>query len=404
MLSALMTTRRFAPLFWCQFFSAFNDNFVKNVLVILILYGIGGPESGSLVTLAGAVFIAPYFVLSGLGGQMADRFDKAFVAQRLKLVEISIAVVAAAGFLLHSVPVLFLGLFGFGVIGALFGPIKYGILPDHLTRSELPAGNALIEGATFLAILLGTIAGGLAATSGGLAVAAMMLGFALLCWVSSLAIPRTGEAAPGLRIDANIARSTVELLQDLWADPRLRWGGLVTSWFWLVGAVALSLMPSLIKNTLGGSEGVVTACLAIFSVAIAVGSLLASWMASGRIILVPTPVAALLMGGFALDLGFATWGAAPGSGLGAAAFFTGRGLRIAVDLAGLAVAGGLFIVPVFAAVQAWADADRRARVIAAVNVLNAAFMTVSALIVALLQTAGMTTPQLFLALGVCSLI
>src|ERR671933_1159139 len=197
MFSALMTTRRFAPLFWCQFFSAFNDNFVKNVLVILILYGVGasgagdGAVSGSLVTLAGAVFIAPYFVLSGLGGQMADRFDKAFVAQRLKLVEIAIAVLAAAGFLLHSVPVLFFGLFGFGVIGALFGPIKYGILPDHLARSELPAGNALIEGATFLAILLGTLAGGLAAR-GGVAVAAMMLGFALLCWLSSLWIPRTG--------------------------------------------------------------------------------------------------------------------------------------------------------------------------------------------------------------------
>src|SRR5919202_1276865 len=333
MLSALMTTRRFAPLFWCQFFSAFNDNFVKNVLVILILYGMGCPESGSLVTLAGAVFIAPYFVLSGLGGQMADRFDKAFVAQRLKLVEISIAVVAAAGFLLHSVPVLFLGLFGFGVIGALFGPIKYGILPDHLARSELPAGNALIEGATFLAILIGTIG-----------------------------------------------------------------GGLVTSWFWLVGAVSLSLMPSLIK-TIGGSEEVVTACLAIFSVAIAVGSLLASWLASGRIILVPTPVAALLMGGFALDLGFANWGTAPGSGIGAAAFFTGRGLRIAVDLAGLAMAGGLFIVPVFAAVQAWAGAERRARVVAAVNVLNAAFMTGGALATAALQKAGLSIPALFAILG-----
>src|SRR5919202_2450050 len=191
MLSALMTTRRFAPLFWCQFFSAFNDNFVKNVLVILILYGMGGPESGTLVTLAGAVFIAPYFVLSGLGGQMADRFDKAAVARRLKLAEIAVAALAAIGFMLHSVPVLFVALFGLGVIGALFGPIKYGILPDHLARSELPAGNALIEGATFLAILLGTLAGGLA-VRGGVAVALMMLGFALLCWLSSLWIPRTG--------------------------------------------------------------------------------------------------------------------------------------------------------------------------------------------------------------------
>src|ERR687885_319453 len=184
MLSALMMTRRFAPLFWCQFFSAFNDNFVKNVLVILILYGIGGPESGSLVTLAGAVFIAPYFVLSGLAGQVADRFDKALVARRLKLAEIAVAALAAIGFMLHSVPVLFVALFGLGVIGALFGPIKYGILPDHLAREELPAGNALVEGATFLAILLGTIVGGLAAKDGGHVVGfgAMIMTFAGLCW------------------------------------------------------------------------------------------------------------------------------------------------------------------------------------------------------------------------------
>ena len=167
MSQALLASRRFAPLFWCQFFSAFNDNFLKNALASLILFKIGGQAAESLVTAAGGVFIAPFFLLSALGGELADRFDKALVARILKLVEIGAAAIAIAGFQLHSLPLLFLALFLFGLIGALFGPIKYGILPDHLQRGELPAGNALIEGATFLAILGGTIAGGVAMKDGG---------------------------------------------------------------------------------------------------------------------------------------------------------------------------------------------------------------------------------------------
>src|SRR6476469_8682887 len=158
----ILLSRRFAPLFWCQFFSAFSDNFLKNALVFLILFHIGGSTGESLIPLAAAVFIAPYFFLSALGGEMADRYDKALIAQRLKLAEIGVALVAVLGFALHSVLIMFIALFLFGVIGSLFGPIKYGILPDHLQRSELPAANALVEGATFIAILLGTIVGGLA--------------------------------------------------------------------------------------------------------------------------------------------------------------------------------------------------------------------------------------------------
>src|SRR5262245_853078 len=389
MSTSLMTTRRFAPLFWCQFFSAFNDNFLKNALVFLILFKIGGENANALITLAAAVFIAPFFFLSGLGGQLADRFDKSMVAQRLKLAEIAVAGLAVVGFALHSVPVLFAALFCFGVIASLFGPIKYGILPDHLAREELPAGNALVEGATFLAILLGTIVGGLAAKDGGhvLGFGTLIMVFAGLCWASSLMIPRTGEGAPTLQIDRNIARSTGELLKTLWHDSPLWWGGLVTSWFWLVGAVVLSLMPPLVKDTLGGTEEVVTAYLAVFSIAVAVGSALAAWLAHGRIILLPTLIGAVLLGVFAFDLGWAAFGLPAATvelGLGDV-FSSSLGLRVAVDLAGLAVAGGLYIVPTFAAVQAWAGADRRARVIAAVNVLNAAFMTGGALVFAMLQ-------------------
>ena len=408
MASSLLMTRRFAPLFWCQFFSAFSDNFLKNSLVFLILFHIGGANAESLITLAAAIFIAPYFFLSALGGELADRYDKARVAQRLKLAEIGIAFLAVLGFALHSAPVLFVVLFLFGVIAALFGPIKYGILPDHLARSELPAGNALVEGATFIAILLGTIVGGIAARDGGdpARFSFLMIAFSLMCWVSSLFIPPTGAGAPDLAVHRNVLVSTAGLLNFLREDRRLWWGAVVTSWFWLVGAVALSLMPPLVKNALAGNEDVVTACLAIFSISIAVGSGLAAWLSAGRIVLLPTLIGAVLLGVFAIDIGWSTMGAAPAAKLAGyfSLFGSAHGIRFALDLAGLAVAGGLFIVPTFAAVQAWAGADRRARVVAAVNVLNAAFMAGSTLIVAVLQKSGMTTSQLFLALGAASLL
>ena len=409
MFASLMTTRRFAPLFWCQFFSAFNDNFLKNALVFLILFRAGEAAQGeALVTLAGAVFIAPFFLLSGLGGEMADRFDKAVVARRLKLAEIAAAGAAVAGFWFHSVPILFVALGLFGIVAALFGPIKYGILPDHLARAELPAGNALIEGATFLAILTGTIAGGLALAGGGDPVrfSALIIAFAFLCWAASLMIPRTGEGAPGLRVDPNIVRSTASLVRELWAVERLWRGALIVSWFWLVGAVMLSLLPILVKNVFGGREEVVTLLLAVFSVGIALGSGLASWLASGRIILLPTPIGALLMGAFGLDLAAAasTAGPPPTALLGIGEFLSNGGIRVGIDLLGLAVAGGLYIVPSFSAVQAWTPKERRARVIAAVNVMTAAFMVLGSLVTAGLQRAGLSTAALLTVLAGANLV
>ena len=410
MSQSLLKSRRFAPLFWCQFFSAFNDNFLKNALALLILFKIGGQSGESLVTLAGGIFIAPFFLLSAVGGELADRFDKALVARRLMLTQIGAAAITVAGFQLNSLPLLFLALFLFGLIGALFGPIKYGILPDHLKREELPAGNALIEGATFLAILGGTIGGGLAMKGGGdpAILAVLMILFALMCWGASLFIPGTARAAPDLAIDPNILGSTIRLLGELWSDTRLWRCAVVTSIFWLVGAVVLSLLPPLVMRTLGGAETVVTIYLAVFAVAIGLGSGLASWLSAGRIILLPTALGALLIGLFTLDLGLALRhlpAADPTTVLAPSAFFARPiAWHAAIDLGILAVAGGLMIVPSFAAIQAWAAPERRARVVAAVNVLNAAFMVGGALVVAVLQKVGVGVPVLFLGIAALGLL
>jgi acyl-[acyl-carrier-protein]-phospholipid O-acyltransferase/long-chain-fatty-acid--[acyl-carrier-protein] ligase len=403
----LLLSRRFAPLFWCQFFAAFNDNFLKTALVFLILFH-GHPDAEALITIASAIFIAPYFFLSGLGGELADRYDKARVAQVIKFVEMFVAGLAVWGYALQSLPILFTALFGFGVLASLFGPMKYGILPDHLPREKLPAGNALIEGATFVAILLGTIVGGLAAHNGGgpFAFAPLVIGFSLACWVAALLIPPSGQGAPHLKVHINIAASTAFMIRHLRSDARLWWGAMVTSWFWLAGIVVLSLLPPLIKTLIGGDEATVTIYLAMFSIAVGCGSGLAAALARGRIVLTITVVGAVLLGLFAVDIGLATYGAVAAAAMQppGAVFSSVLGVRTAIDLIGLAISGGLFIVPAFAAVQAWSDPDYRARNVAAVNVINAAFMTGATVIVAILQKFGATLPMLFLGLGAATLV
>lgn len=405
MLRPLLLSRRFAPLFWCQFFAAFNDNFLKTSLVFLILFGADVTQSQAavLITLASAVFIAPYFFLSGLGGELADRHDKARVAQWLKFLEIFVALIAVAGYARQSLLLMFIALFGFGLIAALFGPIKYGILPDHLERERLPSANALIEGATFIAILTGTIVGGMAAQiSGAKFFNILVIGFSVACWLSALRIPPSGEGAPHLSVNRNIAASTAAMIRHLRADSRLWWGAMVTSWFWLVGIVVMSLLPPLIKSIIGGNEDTVTAYLALFSIAIGVGSGLAALIARGRIVLNTTLAGAVLLAVCAIDLGATTYDIALATAPlpPEAVFATPLGIRAGLDLAGLALGGGLFIVPAFAAVQAWSDTDYRARTVAAVNVLNAAFMTAATVVVALLQHFGVTVPMLFLGIGV----
>jgi acyl-[acyl-carrier-protein]-phospholipid O-acyltransferase/long-chain-fatty-acid--[acyl-carrier-protein] ligase len=234
----------------------------------------------------------------------------------------------------------------------------------------------------------------------------LVMAFAVACWLSALLIPPTGSGAPDLKVRANIAASTAAMLCHLRVDRRLWWGALVTSWFWLVGIVVLSLLPPLVKLQIGGDEDTVTVYLVIFSVAVGIGSALAALVARGRIVLRTTLTGAVLLGLFALDLGIAVRGLEPMSGAhGPREVFASLiGCWVAFDLAGLAIAGGLYIVPAFAAVQAWSGAAFRARTVAAVNVLNAAFMTGATVIVAVLQSLGLPLAVLFAGLGVLSLL
>jgi acyl-[acyl-carrier-protein]-phospholipid O-acyltransferase/long-chain-fatty-acid--[acyl-carrier-protein] ligase len=405
MIKELMSTRRFAPLFWAQFCSALNDNVLKNALVIMLLYGATTGHGDALVTIAGAVFIFPFFILSGLGGELADKYVKGVVARRLKFAEIFAAGFAALGFFLHSIPLLFVALALFGIVAALFGPVKYAMLPDQLSVGELATGNALVEGATFMAILVGTIAGGLLVSGSshmGWVTSAIML-LALLSWGFASRIPHTAPSAADLAVTVNPWTSTVRLLKSLHAEPRLWDGMVIVSWFWLSGAVVLSLLPALIKDIVGGTEAVVTLCLALFAIGIAAGSLFAAQLSHVRPNLALVPIGAIVMGIFGLDIAWAVGHTTSGSGITPAIFATSfSGVRLIADFAIFAFGGGLFVVPSFAAVQAWSAPSKRARVIAAGNILQAGFMVVGSLVVALLQAAGLSIAWIFFGLAIAS--
>lgn len=397
MSSRLMSARRFAPLFWSQFCSALNDNFLRQSLSMMVLYGVGALAAFDrrtallLVTAAGLVFIAPYFVLSALGGELADKYDKGKVAARLKLIEIPIALLAAVGFYLTNVPIIFTALLGFGIMGALFGPVKYAILPEVLATRELSAGNALIEGATFFAILLGTIGGTLVITEikDHLTIAALILGLSLVCWISAQLIPYRGPAAPGIRITPNPFASTWRLLMELKSDPRIRTGAHFSSAFWLIGVVSQTLLAAVVTE-LGAVEGVTSYALSVFVVGVALGSMLAARGGHERPNLALVPMGALLMAtGAAAVAATVYFTVAPADKIPFAAFLGAkRCWAMTAGLLVLSMGGGLFIVPAFAAVQAWAPADRKARVVAAVNVLNAGYMVSGLAALEALQMLG----------------
>ena len=402
----LMTSRQFAPLFWTQFLTAFNDNFLKNTLVFLIMFQMA-EEGASLVTIAGGILILPFLALSAIAGELADKYDKGRMAELLKRIEIGIAAIAVLGIALSSIWVLMLALFGFGCISALFGPIKYGILPDHLERKELPRANAWIEGGTFIAILGGTIVAAVAFRGGDnvLIFGTMMMGLSVACWLASRMIPPTGSKAPDLVIDRNIVRSSYTLVQEIRADSRIWRSALMNCWFWFVGAFVMTMLPIMVTEILGGSEIVVPAYLAVFAISIAVGSAIAGWMSAGRVVLLPAPIGTLILALFGFDLAWNLWGLhSITHATTISDFFAGpRTIRVAIDLAGLAIGGAFLAVPTFSAMQTWAHEDRRARVIGAANVLSALLIVTGLAAVAILQALGMSAPSIILLLSVINL-
>ncbi len=402
------------PLFITQFLGAFHDNLFKNALVVLILYGtvtqnIANPEI--LVTLAMGVFILPFVLFSAIGGQLADKYPKHIVIRYIKIAEIGIAVLGCASLLSGSIPLSFLTLFALGTQSAFFGPSKYSILPEHLAENELIGGNALINTGTFLAILIGTIAGTLMVTmpAGRMIVGTALLIVAVAGYLASRAIPAKENPSPSLYLKLNPIKGTIANIKRTFSQSReviLSVCG--TGWFYFLGALFLSQFPNFAKLTLGADEFVLSLFMALFSIGIGIGGLLNNRILRGDISMRFTPLASIGITLFTIDLYLASlpFAAVMASDMLAPLgefISSGHGIRIAFDIFMISVCGGLFVVPLFAMIQHRTSDAERARVVAGNAIVDSCCILLSAILSAILLALGVGITQLFLIFALANI-
>ncbi len=403
----LLRQRRFAPFFWVQFLGAANDNVFKFAFTVLVTYQLQvGWLPASLAGLViGALFILPFVLFSATSGQLADKHDKAQLIRFAKSFEIAVMLIAAWGFWAQDIPVLLGCIFLMGLQSTLFGPVKFAYLPQHLNERELTGGNGMVEMGTFVAILLGNVAGGLLIAlpeTGARATALGCVALAVLGRVLAQAVPRSPATDPGLKINWNPFTET-------WRNLVLAHGNTVVfrsllgiSWMWFFGAVFLAQFPSFAKDVLHGSEQVASLLLVVFSIGIGIGALLCEGFSKRHVEIGLVPLGAVGMSVFAFDLYLASRSLPPAELLSVAQFIARPAhWRVMADLFGLALFAGLYSVPMYALIQLRSPATHRARIIAANNILNALFMVVSSIGVGALLAVGLSIPQVF---GVIALL
>ena len=408
---ALLGQRRFAPFFWTQFSGAANDNLFKFAFTVMVTYQLQvswmPPALAGLVI--GALFILPFLLFSATSGQLTDKYDKTFMIRLVKNLEIGIMVLAAWGFWTDNVAILLACVFLMGLHSTLFGPVKFAYLPQVLSERELTGGNGMVEMGTFVAILLGNVAGGLIVAipevgRHDVAIACVLL--ALVGRAIAQFIPSAPATDPGLKVNFNPVSET-------WRNLKLAHGNVVVfrsllgiSWMWFFGAVFLSQFPSFAKEVLHGNEQVASMLLVVFSIGIGIGSLLCEVLSRRHVEIGLVPLGAIGMSVFAIDLYFASRGLGdPGASLTLSQFLgINAHWRVLADLALLSLFAGLYSVPMYALIQLRSVPTHRARIIAANNILNALFMIASSILAGVALKMGLTIPQIFLAVGIANAI
>ena len=402
---AFAKSRRFAPLFATQFLGAFNDNLFKTTLFVLIsFHGLGKSgwlPASQLLNVAALLFVLPYFLFSALSGQLSSRFNKARLAQAVKVMEIAIMLLAAYGFYINSAPLLLLCLFLMGTHSTLFGPVKYAILPEYLQKDELIMGNGLIESGTFLAILFGQIIGTAIAGSHVAVLILMVVLLAAAGLVSSLFMPSVPPSEPQTRLDFNIVRGTKALLRQTFAQNELATAILGISWFWFVGAVYTTQLPTFVQKVLGGGSGVFNLMLTLFSIGIALGSVLCAKLSHRRLNLGWVAVGTVGMAIFGLLLVSLVHGTHYHEYSGIGSFLLrGDAYAVMLCIVLLGFCGGFFSVPLYTWLQTASSEEFRAHAIAANNIINGLFMVAAAIISAVLLFLSDSITLLYLAVAV----
>ncbi|MDQ3140036.1 MAG: MFS transporter [Pseudomonadota bacterium] len=404
---SLLGKRRFLPIFATQFLGAFNDNLFKTAMVILVTYHVynDATKEATFNAVAGAVFILPFFLFSALAGQLADAIDKARIVRIVKTAEIFIMLVGGAGILIENIPLMLAALFAMGVHSSFFGPIKYAILPQHLNKDEVLGGTGLVEAGTYGAILMGTIAGGLLDPK---VAAAGVLLVAIVGRMTGGQVPPAPPEpdAPVATMDWHIVRSSIALVSATLHIPRLFLAIASISFFWAMGAILAAQFPPLVKNVLHANEQVATLFLAIFSVGVAVGSVAINRLLAGRVLAKYSPASALAMGLFVLHLywNVLDWPVTGGPFLDLETFvMIGQAEWVMFDLFGVAVAGGMFVVPLYAFLTTTVPKSETARTVAANNIVNSGAMVLSALILTALVMVGVSVEETLLIVSVASI-
>jgi MFS family permease len=413
----LLRTRRFLPIFATQFLGAFNDNLFRTSMVMLVIYGIyrDATQEATFSAIAGGLFILPFFLLSALAGQLADAGDKARIVRIVKTAEILIMIAGAAGLLLHNVPLLLLALCAMGVHSTFFGPIKYAILPQHMYEDEVLGATGLVEAGTYIGILGGTLLGGVLVfqnPDGSFHAewaAIAVLGVALIGRVTGHFVPPAPPepGAPPLRMDWHIVRASVTLVSATLHIPRLFLAIIAISFFWAMGAVLAAQFPPLVKNALGADQTVATLFLATFSVGVAVGSVAVNRLLRGNVSARYSPASALLMGLFVLDLfrRIKTWPAPVAELRDLTAFLdVPNSWMVVLDLFGVAVAGGMFVVPLYAFLTTTVPKAETARTIAANNIVNSGLMVAATLVLTAAVQVGVTVADSLLIVAGASIV
>jgi len=399
----LLLERRFAPFFGVQFLGAMNDNVFKQALVILLAFQTASfttMSSDVLQNLVQALFILPFFLFSATAGQLADKYEKSRLISVTVAIELVVMMLGAAGFFMHDLTLLLAALFLGGVQSALFGPVKYAILPQQLRESELIGGNGLVEMGTSVAILVGMVLGGWMVSRAGWGIAAVALttvALSALGLLLSRRIPLAPAADPDLRINWNFVTETWRNFQFMRGNRTVFLSILGISWFWFFGAMFITQFPNLSRNILAGDEHVVTLLLVVFSLGIGVGSLLCERLSGHKIEIGLVPFGSIGMTLFAVDLYFVLEAHIQDAPVALGQFVREFGhWRILADLLLIGMFGSFYIVPLYALVQSRSEASHRSRIIAGNNILNALFIVVAAAIAIALFKAGFTIPQLFL--------
>ncbi len=407
------TDKKFAPFFWTQFWGAFNDNYFKNALVVLVAFrGVQllGLDSASIVALAGGLFILPFFLFSPLAGQFSDKYEKSKIIRATKLLEIFIMFFAALGFLFQSYLILLGLLFLMGTQSTFFGPVKYSIIPELIKPSQLTESNALIELGTFLSILLGTIAGGLVTALPGADyyIAFGLLFFSVVGYVASLGVPIVHAGDPHLKVKWNPGPEYISLIKIIGEKKALFNSVLAISWFWFFGAGILSVLPVYVKDYLYGNENVVTLFLAMFTLGVGLGSVLCEKISYQRAEIGVVPIGSLGLTVFILDLYFvgSSWLGDQTLGSVNVSIFLSQfsGWRLLFDFFMMSVFGGIFIVPLYTLLQERARPESRSRVIAAANIMNAIFMVIASIVVMIFYKMRLSPVEIFAIFGLMNIV